>query len=80
MSLPTWTAWPTFYLIGDQMVQDVQRTVVVTGGSLGIGQAVCLALDGPGTRVYFNYRSAAEAAENTRQLIKGYTANRLSTL
>jgi len=31
--------------------------VVVTGGSRGIGRAICLALSGPGTLIYFNYFS-----------------------
>jgi 3-oxoacyl-[acyl-carrier protein] reductase len=46
------------------------RTVVVSGGSRGIGRAVCLALSGPESRVYFNYRSDAAAAEETRDLIR----------
>jgi 3-oxoacyl-[acyl-carrier protein] reductase len=36
---------------------------VVTGGSRGIGRAVCLALAGAGARVMVGYHSRAEAAE-----------------
>ncbi len=42
-----------------------QRTIVVTGGSKGIGRAVCLAFAGPDTRIFFNYAAAGEAAEET---------------
>lgn len=41
------------------------QTIVVTGGSRGIGRAICVALAGPGRRIYFNYRSDAAAAEAT---------------
>ncbi len=41
------------------------QTIVVTGGSRGIGRAICVALAGPGRRIYFNYRSDAAAAETT---------------
>ena len=39
------------------MTAAAQRTVVVTGGARGIGRAVCTALAGPDTRLYFNYVS-----------------------
>ncbi len=43
------------------------RTVVVTGGSRGIGRAICVALSEPGTRLYFNYgNDSASAAETAR--------------
>ena len=51
------------------MPSDTFRTVVVSGGSRGIGRAICLAFAEPGTRVYFNYRASAAAAEETRELV-----------
>lgn len=51
------------------MPENITRTVVVTGGSRGIGRAVCLAFAGPGTSVWFNYSSNAAAAEETRDAI-----------
>lgn len=40
------------------------RSVVVTGGSRGLGRAVCLAF-APVDRVYFSYQSGADAAQET---------------
>jgi len=34
-----------------------KRTVVVTGGSRGIGRSICLSLANPDTQIYFNYFS-----------------------
>jgi 3-oxoacyl-[acyl-carrier protein] reductase len=45
------------------------RTVLVTGGSRGIGRGVCLALAREGARVAINYRSDESAADTTRALI-----------
>jgi 3-oxoacyl-[acyl-carrier protein] reductase len=47
------------------MTEDSKRTVVVTGGSRGIGSAVCLAFAAPDTHVYFNYSSSSDAADET---------------
>ncbi len=47
------------------MSDPIKRTVVVTGGSKGIGRAICLAFAGPDTRIYFNYSSDIAAAEET---------------
>jgi 3-oxoacyl-[acyl-carrier protein] reductase len=52
------------------MTESSQRVVVVTGGSRGIGRAVCTALSAPGTTVYFNYSSNAAAAESTAESIQ----------
>lgn len=41
------------------------RVAVVTGGSRGIGRAVCAALARRGARVVVGYRSDAEGAEET---------------
>jgi 3-oxoacyl-[acyl-carrier protein] reductase len=52
------------------MTSDIKRTIVVTGGSKGIGQAICEAFAAPGTRIYFNYNSPATTGEQTADLIK----------
>jgi 3-oxoacyl-[acyl-carrier protein] reductase len=58
------------------MTPSAARTVVVTGGSRGIGRAICTALAGPGTALYFNYFSPADpegekaAAAETERLAR----------
>jgi 3-oxoacyl-[acyl-carrier protein] reductase len=47
------------------MTSDSQQTIVVTGGSRGIGQAICAAFARPKTTVYYNYRRPEETGEET---------------
>ena len=57
------------------MMEQKQRTVVITGGSRGIGRAICISFAAPDTHIYFNYFSpgdpAAEvaAAAETEKLV-----------
>ena len=51
------------------MADAAVRTILVTGGSRGIGRGICTAFAGSGNRIYFNYASAAEAAAETEKLI-----------
>ncbi len=58
------------------MTENNQKVVIVTGGSRGIGRAICLALAAPGSRIFFNYFSPANpeaeeaAAAETIELLK----------
>ena len=45
------------------------RIALVTGGSRGIGRAICLRLAGSGVRVAINYVANRQAAEETQRLI-----------
>ncbi|MCJ7772465.1 MAG: 3-oxoacyl-[acyl-carrier-protein] reductase [Desulfobacterales bacterium] len=45
------------------MPEGVKRTIVVTGGSRGIGRSICLSFAGNDTRIYFNYYSPDPEAE-----------------
>jgi 3-oxoacyl-[acyl-carrier protein] reductase len=51
------------------MEDAIKRTILVTGGSRGIGRGICMAFAQPGSRIYFNYASAADAAVETEKLV-----------
>lgn len=51
------------------MPDSDKRIVWVTGGSRGIGRAICLAFAKADTHVYFNYSSAGDAAAETEKLV-----------
>ena len=51
------------------MADAIERTILVTGGSRGIGRGICMAFSQPGSRIYFIYASAAEAAVETEKLV-----------
>ncbi|MBM9604244.1 3-oxoacyl-[acyl-carrier-protein] reductase [Desulfopila inferna] len=46
------------------------KIALVTGGSRGIGRAVCIRLAAAGAKVYINYVSRPDAAEETRSMIE----------
>jgi 3-oxoacyl-[acyl-carrier protein] reductase len=51
------------------MPQQAKRTVVVTGGSRGLGKAICLAFAAPDTHIYFNYYPEDPAVPETEHEI-----------
>ncbi len=51
-------------------MSETKRAAIVTGGSRGIGRAVCLALAEQGVNVVVNYAGSAAAAEETAALCR----------
>ncbi len=51
-------------------MSEIVRTAIVTGGSRGIGRAVCVALAGLGMNIVVNYAGSANAAQETVELCK----------
>jgi 3-oxoacyl-[acyl-carrier protein] reductase len=52
------------------MTDPESRTILVTGGSRGIGRAICEKLAAPDTHVFVNYAAASEAAEKTAERVR----------
>jgi 3-oxoacyl-[acyl-carrier protein] reductase len=53
------------------MTEKNEYTVVVTGGSRGIGREICLSLTAPGASVFFNYfPEDPEAVETEKQIVE----------
>jgi 3-oxoacyl-[acyl-carrier protein] reductase len=46
-------------------MDQVNRIIAVTGGSRGIGRAICLGFARPDTRIYFNYTHPGAAVDDT---------------
>ncbi len=51
------------------MTEESKRTILVTGGSRGIGRGICLAFAHADNHIFFNYSSAGEAAAETEKLV-----------
>ena len=51
---------------------DNKKTAVVTGGSRGIGRAICVRLAKAGMNIVFSYNSGEAAANETIELCKEY--------
>lgn len=52
------------------MTETKQKYALVTGGSRGLGRAICVKLAEMGYSVLINYQSNAAAAEETKQMVE----------
>ena len=57
---------------------EERKGVIVTGGSRGIGRAICIRMARAGYNVAFNYQSNDDVAEETRMLCEKEGANVLA--
>ena len=51
------------------MAEAVKKTILITGGSRGIGRGICMAFAHSDNHIYFNYASDVEAAAQTEKLV-----------
>ena len=63
--------WKGDWIMATDAGEFSGRTALVTGGSRGIGRAICLRLATSGARVAINYRQNQAAAETVRDQITG---------
>lgn len=49
-----------------------RKTALITGGSRGIGRAVCVKLASMGMNIVFNYQNGEDAANETKELCQAY--------
>ena len=54
---------------------DKRKAALVTGGSRGIGRAICVRLAKAGMDIVFNYNSGEEAAKETISMCEEYGVN-----
>lgn len=57
-----------YYLLDDSLAGKI---ALVTGGSRGIGRAICIALAAKGAQVAVHYRSTPDAADEVVRVIEG---------
>jgi 3-oxoacyl-[acyl-carrier protein] reductase len=60
---------PQEVIMPDSDLDLNKQTIVVTGGSRGIGRSICLSFAKPGANIYFNYFPEDPEAEITKNLI-----------
>ena len=51
------------------LIPDQMKCALVTGGSRGIGKAICTKLAGMGYHILVNYKNSVAEADNTLMLI-----------